>query len=77
MTVLEELYEHLESRSDSEFWNAEMILEWAKENKQRYLNKEQEQLSNAWQEGAQEGAAEAQSNAARPALDILQELKFM
>lgn len=51
MTVLEELYKHLEV-NDPEFWNAQMILDWAKENKQRFLDKEQEQLNKAWQDGA-------------------------
>ena len=60
MTVLEELYKHLEV-NDPEFWNAQMILDWVKENKQTFLNKEQEQLSKAWQEGA----AAAQSDAAK------------
>lgn len=60
MTVIEELYKHLEV-NDPEFWNAEMILDWAKENKQRFLDKEQQQLSKAWQEGA----AEAQLDAAK------------
>jgi adenylate kinase len=60
MTVLEELYKHLEVE-DPIFWNAQMILDWAKENKQKFLDKEQEQLSKAWQDGA----SEAQSDAAK------------
>ena len=60
MTVVEELYKHLEVNYP-EFWNAEMILDWAKENKQRFLDKEQEQLNKAWQEGA----ATAQNDAAK------------
>jgi len=60
MTVFEEVYKDLEV-NDSEFWNAQMILDWAKENKQRFLDKEQQQLSKVWQEGA----SEAQSDAAK------------
>lgn len=60
MTAVEELYKHLEV-NDPEFWNAQMILDWAKENKQKFLDKEQEQISKAWQEGA----SEAQSDAAK------------
>jgi hypothetical protein len=60
MTVLEELYKHLEV-NDPEFWNAQMILDWAKENKQRFLDKEQEQLNKAWQDGA----VTAQNDAAK------------
>jgi hypothetical protein len=47
MTALEQLYKHLEV-NDPKFWNAQMILDWAKENKQRFLDKEQEQLHKAW-----------------------------
>ena len=60
MTVLEELYKHLEV-NEPEFWNAQMILDWAKENKQRFLDKEQEQLNKAWQDGA----VTAQNDAAK------------
>jgi len=72
LTAMEELYQQIE-KIDKEFKNAQMVLDWIKENKQIFIDKEKKQLDEAWIEGAvkaQSDAAEEIKNNYKPRKSI-------
>lgn len=49
-TAMQELYHQIEI-DDNEFWNPSMIIDWLKENKEKYLEKEIKQLEQKYSDG--------------------------